>query len=805
MSCARMLRAAALASLAWAMVGCELDPYCLTCVEGEDAGGIDAGDGGGLDGGGGRIDASELDAGEEPDGCVAGTVERCNERDDDCDGMVDEGIDTATSLEHCGGCSLRCAPLGAFGECVDGVCQVASCDVGRFDLDMDPTNGCEYRCLATDPTDARCDRRDNDCDGTIDEDFDLTSDPLNCGACGRVCATAHAASSCAAGACTLGACEPGYYDLDGVPTNGCEYACTLAAPATEACNLRDDDCDGRVDEGDPGGGGMCGTSTGECVAGVERCVAGAIACMGGVSPTTEICNGGDDDCDTRTDEGNPEGGTYCGSGEGACEPGREQCTGGALVCVGATGPAAETCNAVDDDCDTRIDEGNPGGGGSCGTSTGACTAGALSCVSGSIVCLGGTGPMLESCNGGDDDCDARTDEDFLLAVDPRNCGMCGRVCSFPSSVALCTSGTCGIGACVPGFVDADGLPGNGCEYGCVPSGAEVCNGRDDDCDTRSDEGLTPPSTFCNPNGVCASTSARCGGPSGWVCDYPAATYQATETRCDGLDNDCDGRVDDPFPSLGTSCNNGEIGACRRVGSFVCNAAGIATRCNAMASGGGVAETCNGLDDDCDGTLDESAPGAWVQITGSFGTRWIMSYEASRPNATTSSAGSLTHRVCSEPGRLPWTNVTYAQAQAACATQGARLCTEPEWQRACQTTASTACTWSYSSSCTTFSSARCNGNELDTNTGASGDQDDVLATGALPMCYANWGSTAARIYDMSGNVAEWAAARSSGVNPLRGGSSTSPQGGTTCGFDFVVAGNTFATPGVGFRCCRDTAP
>lgn len=789
-------------ALVWTLSGCELDPYCLTCRE-IDAGPHDAG--AGRDGSGFiRADAGESDAGEEPDGCVIGGFERCNERDDDCDGNIDEGFDTDTSLEHCGGCNMRCAPLAAFGTCVEGVCQIESCDVGRLDLDENPENGCEYRCVATDPTDARCDRRDNDCDGRIDEDFDLSSDISNCGACGRICRTAHAESGCTAGACTIGACNEGYFDIDGRPENGCEYACVPATPATETCNLRDDDCDGLVDEGDPGGGASCGTNTGECAAGVERCVAGAIACMGGVSPTTEICNGRDDDCDSNTDEGNPEGGRYCGSGEGACEPGREQCMGGDLVCVGAVGPGTETCNAVDDDCDTRIDEGNPGGGAACGNSMGACRPGSLTCVSGSVVCMGGTGPTLETCNMSDDDCDGRTDEDFLLASDPRNCGMCGRTCSFPNAIAPCNSGMCGIGACLPGFVDADGNPTNGCEYACVPAGAEVCNGRDDDCDRNIDEGLTPPSTFCNPNGVCAGTTARCGGSSGWVCDYPASTYQATETRCDGLDNDCNGRIDDPFPSLGASCNNGELGECRRMGSFVCNTAGTATECSASSSSGGMAEVCNGRDDDCDGNLDEAAMGSWVEFSGSFGRRWIMSYEASRPDATASAAGSMSHRACSEAGRIPWTNVTYAQAQAACATQGARLCTEGEWQRACQTSASMACTWSYSSSCRTFSSTTCNGNEFDTNSSQPGDQDDVLATGAMSMCYADWGSSR-RVYDLSGNVAEWAAARSSGVNPLRGGSSTSPSGGTACGFDFVVANDTFATPSVGFRCCRDTMP
>ncbi|AKF02990.1 hypothetical protein DB32_000138 [Sandaracinus amylolyticus] len=798
-----MGRVLAIAALGGSLTACELDPYCFTCVGVADGGDVDAGDAAPHDGG---LDAwvaldAAIDAGEEPDGCVGGAVERCNELDDDCDGRTDEGVDTSTSLEHCGACGARCAPIGAFGACVAGACTIESCDVGRVDLDGDPANGCEYRCLPSDERDARCDRRDDDCDGTIDEDFDLAADPANCGACGRVCRAAHAAASCVDGACALGACEPGHHDLDRVSTNGCEYACTPAVPATESCNLRDDDCDGRVDEGDPGGGGACGSDAGECASGTLRCVSGALTCTGGVSTTTEVCNGDDDDCDGSTDEGNPEGGRYCGSGEGACEPGREQCTSGALVCVGAVGPSTERCNAIDDDCDARLDEGNPGGGASCGTDTGACTAGALSCVGGALSCAGATGPALEVCNGADDDCNGTVDDGFALAIDPRNCGTCGRVCTFTNAVATCSAGSCAIGPCLPGYVDADRNPANGCELACSIAGAELCNGRDDDCDTRVDEGVAAPAALCNPNGVCAGTTARCAGAAGWTCDYPA-THQASETRCDGLDNDCNGRVDDPFPQVGTSCSNGELGACRRTGSYVCNATGSAAVCTAPAGGGGSAETCNDRDDDCDGRLDEGAPGQWTPISGAFGTRWVMAYEASRPDASATSAGSASHRVCSEPGRRPWVNVTYAQAQAACASVGARLCTEGEWERACETSAGSACTWSYASGCSTFSASTCNGNENDTGS-ASGDQDDVLATGARAMCYASWGS--ARVYDLSGNVAEWTERRAAGVNPLRGGSSTSPSGGTTCQFDFVVAGDAYATPGVGFRCCRTSAP
>ncbi len=798
----RWSRLSILAFVALAVVaaGCDVDPFCLHCTD-EDAGPSDAGADAGGDAGlrdAGPGDAGPADSG--PDGCVPGATELCNERDDDCDGEVDEGIDTDTSLEHCGGCGLACAPPHAFGECVGGACGIATCDVGWYDIDGDPDTGCEYRCLPTEADDTLCDLRDNDCDGEIDEDVPFDTDPSNCGSCGRICSFAHATASCESGDCVLSACDAGFHDLDGLPGNGCEYACTPADPPTETCNARDDDCDGDVDEGDPGGGGSCGTDQGACTAGTLECVGGSVVCVGATGPTTEECNGVDDDCDGSTDEGNPAGGGSCGTDEGTCVPGTWQCTGGSLVCEDAVGPGTETCDGLDNDCDGTVDDGDPGGGGSCGTDEGECVAGTEHCSGGVIQCVGATGPSLDLCDSVDNDCDGTADEDFDLDTDVRNCGACDRPCSFPNGIAGCSGGSCVLVACVTGYYDLDGMDSTGCEYECDFAGSEVCNGRDDDCDGTPDEDLTPPSNFCNPNGVCMGTTAACSGASGWTCDYPM-TYEESETTCDGLDNDCDGSVDEPFPTVGTSCNNGELGLCRRTGAFVCNGAGDGVVCDAPASGGGATETCNGRDDDCDGLLDEDSPAEWVQFSGSFGTRWIFAYEASRPDSDSASEGTMSHRACSLPDRLPWTNVTHAQAQTACASVGGRLCTEAEWERACETASS--CTWSYASSCTSYSSGTCNGNDYDYDSGAAGDQDGVLPTGSLGMCYASW--SGGGVYDMSGNVEEWTEQRSAGVNPLRGGSNNDTPGGIRCDFDFVVAGNSYALPTVGFRCCRDSAP
>ena len=67
----------------------------------------------------------------------------------------------------------------------------------------------------------------------------------------------------------------------------------------------------------------------------------------------------DDDCDSETDEGNPEGGAPCDTGlPGICSAGTETCQEGGLICVQDNQPTDEVCNDLDDDCDMEVDEGD---------------------------------------------------------------------------------------------------------------------------------------------------------------------------------------------------------------------------------------------------------------------------------------------------------------------------------------------------------------------------------------------------------------------------------------------------------------
>nr|AYM52589.1 cell surface protein [Aetherobacter sp.] len=190
-------------------------------------------------------------------------------------------------------------------------------------------------------------------------------------------------------------------------------------PQPETCDGLDNNCDGEVDEGNPGAGDNCNTTglPGVCSTGLTDCGSnGAIKCIPDVQPGSiaEVCNGLDDNCDGSVDEGYNVGGT-CSVGVGGCA------TKGAIVCDGtggakcpavASSPTVEICNGIDDNCDGTKDEGFDVSG-PCTAGLGACKAsGSFTCnLMGAVVCdaLVGTSAPEICGNAVDEDCDGKLD------------------------------------------------------------------------------------------------------------------------------------------------------------------------------------------------------------------------------------------------------------------------------------------------------------------------------------------------------------------------------------------------------------
>ena len=167
-----------------------------------------------------------------------------------------------------------------------------------------------------------------------------------------------------AGSGTGGVAGSGTGGVAGSGTGGVAGAGgTVCTPQPETCNGLDDDCNGSVDDSNPGGGQACDTGLpGVCSAGLTACANAQLSCSQSVQASGELCDGLDNDCDGTSDEDDPEGGQPCTTGlPGVCAAGLTACANASLACTQAVQPSSEICDGVDDDCDTLSDEGCPGG------------------------------------------------------------------------------------------------------------------------------------------------------------------------------------------------------------------------------------------------------------------------------------------------------------------------------------------------------------------------------------------------------------------------------------------------------------
>ena len=154
-----------------------------------------------------------------------------------------------------------------------------------------------------------------------------------------------------------------------------------------------------------------------------------------------------------------------------------------------------------------------------------------------------------------------------------------------------------------------------------PGADELCNGRDDDCDGDTDEGVLlelwedldgdgwgdadQPTQTCALGAGMADNGDDCD-------DDDAAVFPGATEACNGVDDDCDGEIDQGVLLDFWADSDGDgwgdpaqpVQACEAPSAYV--AAGAAADCDDddAAVFPGAVEACIGVDDDCDGEIDQ---------------------------------------------------------------------------------------------------------------------------------------------------------------------------------------------------------
>jgi hypothetical protein len=530
-------------------------------------------------------ECDDTDASQYP-----GADEYCNGEDDDCDGVIDEddALDVATWYADSDG--------DRYGDATstDIDCNRPAGYVAN-DADCDDTDAAQFPGAVE-----YCNGEDDDCDGTIDEDssFDVSTwyadndgdsygDPL---------------------VTDIDCDQPRGYVADNTDCD--DDDATQYPGATEFCNGEDDDCDGITDEDD-----AADVSTWYVDGDADGYGNAAISQIDCYQPTGYVAD--DSDCDDTDASQHPGADEYCNGEDDDCDGAIDE--DDALDV--ATWYADTDSDGYGDAASTDIDCDQPTG----------YVADDSDCDDGDAAQYPGAD---EYCNGEDDDCDGRVDEDDALDVaswwrdgdgDSYGDPLVSDIdCDQPS-----------------GYVDND----DDCDDTDAmqhPGADEYCNGEDDDCDGTIDEDEavdvatwyadSDSDSYGNPT----ATDIDCDQPSGYVADNTdcddsdPAQYPGADEYCNGEDDDCDGTVDeddalDVLTWYADSDSDGygdaasTTGACNQPTGYVADA----TDCDdsdAMQYPG-ADEYCNGEDDDCDGTVDEDtaldAP-TWYADTDSDG-------------------------------------------------------------------------------------------------------------------------------------------------------------------------------------------
>jgi hypothetical protein len=174
---------------------------------------------------------------------------------------------------------------------------------------------------------------------------------------------------------------------------------------------------------------------------------------------------------------------------------------------------------------------------------------------------------------------------------------------------------------------------------------EVCNGVDDDCDERIDESFGALGTECTVgDGDCTAAGVYvCNDAAdGVTCDATSGTPE--DELCNGEDDDCDQATDEGF-GLGDGCDGADSDACVE-GLIVCDGAGAAICDDATA---GTVETCNAVDDDCQHGADDGFPVGVECTVGTGACAATGAWECDEVGGVACSAveGSPTAELCGD--------------------------------------------------------------------------------------------------------------------------------------------------------------